>query len=80
MPVELFLQVIGSTKTLIELEPYCNKDLRISDLPEADSSSLFGSHANSRLSWLIDVLRRLKVNRVVLSIKKLQKSGDSFKT
>lgn len=59
--MDLFLQVVGSTKSTEELEPYTNKGLRLCDLPESESSSLLVSHANSRLSWLIDILRRLKV-------------------
>lgn len=66
MPVDLFLQVVGSTKSTEELEPYTNKGLRLCDLPESESSSLLVSHANSRLSWLIDILRRLKLIRLVM--------------
>lgn len=64
MPLDLFLQVIGSTKSTAELEPYINKGQRLCDLPESESSSLLVSHANSRLSWLIDILRRLKVRGI----------------
>jgi general transcription factor 3C polypeptide 1 len=66
MPLDLFLQVVGSTKSSEELEPYSNKGLRLCDLPESESSSLLVSHANSRLSWLIDILRRLKLIRLVM--------------
>lgn len=66
MPLDLFLQVIGSTKSTAELEPYTNKGNRLCDLPESECTSLLVSHANSRLSWLIDILRRLKVCRKFL--------------
>ena len=61
MTVELFLQLIGSTRPMEELESYCRKRLRLCDLPEAECLSLTGRTASGRLSWLIDVLRRMKV-------------------
>lgn len=67
MPLELFLQVIGSTRKIENLGSYCRQGLRLCDCSEEEIGCLTSTNASGRLSWLIDVLRRLKVNIVTLS-------------
>ncbi|CAM6048916.1 unnamed protein product [Sphagnum compactum] len=62
MPLELFLQVIGSTRKIENLGSYCRQGLRLCDCSEEEIGCLTSTNASGRLSWLIDVLRRLKVN------------------
>lgn len=61
IPVELFLQVVGSTKKYEEMIEKCKMGLRLSDLPPEDYKCLMDTHATGRLSLVIDILRRLKV-------------------
>jgi len=61
MPVELFLQVVGSTKKYEELIEMCKMHLRLSNLPPEEYKCLMDCHAKGRLSLVIDILRRLKV-------------------
>ncbi|KAH9562911.1 hypothetical protein CY35_05G096600 [Sphagnum magellanicum] len=70
MPLELFLQVIGSTRKIENLGSYCRQGLRLCDCSEEEIGCLTSTNASGRLSWLIDVLRRLKLIRLVMgSIK-----------
>lgn len=61
MPLELFLQVGGSTLQLEGLVDKCRNNLCLSDLPVHEYRSLMDTRATGRLSYLIDILRRLKV-------------------
>ena len=61
MPLESFLQVIGSTKHIKGLAERCKRGMRLSDLPRKESESLLDLNASGRLAWLVDILRRLKV-------------------
>lgn len=61
IPLELFLQVVGSTKKFDDLIEKCRSGLRLSDLPVQEFKSLMDTLATGRLSWIIDILRRLKV-------------------
>jgi len=61
MPVELFLQVVGSTKKYEEMIEMCKMGLRLADLPLEDYKCLMDGQAKGRLSLVIDILRRLKV-------------------
>lgn len=61
MPLELFLQVAGSALQLESMVDKCKNGLRLSDLPIQEYRSLMDTRATSRLSYLIDILRRLKV-------------------
>ncbi|CAJ1966952.1 unnamed protein product [Sphenostylis stenocarpa] len=61
MPVELFLQVVGSTKRYEEMIEKCKMGLRLSDLPLGEYKSLMDGQATGRLSLVIDILRRLKL-------------------
>jgi general transcription factor 3C polypeptide 1 len=61
MPLELFLQVIGSAKHIKGLAERCRRGMRLSDLPRKESEALLDLNASGRLAWLVDILRRLKV-------------------
>lgn len=61
IPIELFLQVVGSTQNFDSMIEKCQRGLCLSDLPVQEYKSLMGAHATERLSVVIDILRRLKV-------------------
>ncbi|KAL3519979.1 hypothetical protein ACH5RR_018128 [Cinchona calisaya] len=65
MPLELFLQVVGSTQKFEDLIEKCRKGLCLSDLPVKEYRRLMNTQATGRLSWLIDILQRLKLIRLV---------------
>ncbi|XP_027908281.1 uncharacterized protein LOC114167388 isoform X2 [Vigna unguiculata] len=69
MPVELFLQVVGSTKKYEELIEMCKMRLRLSNLPPEEYKCLMDCHAKGRLSLVIDILRRLKLIRMVTDLQ-----------
>ncbi|MCI03008.1 putative B-block-binding subunit of tfiiic protein, partial [Trifolium medium] len=60
IPVELFLQVAGSTKKYEEMIEKCKMGLCLSDLPPNEYKSLMDTLATGRMSLVIDILRRLK--------------------
>ncbi|THG08515.1 hypothetical protein TEA_002148 [Camellia sinensis var. sinensis] len=60
MPLELFLQVVGSTQKFEDMIDKCRSGLQLSDLTEQEYKLLMDTQATGRLSWLIDILRRLK--------------------
>ena len=64
MPLELFLQVVGSTEKLDVLEE-CKSGLLLRDLPMEKQNCLIDTRASNRLSYLVDILRRLKVGCMV---------------
>lgn len=61
IPIELFLQVVGSTQKYDEMIEKCKMSLRLCDLSAEERGSLMNTHATGRLSLVIDILRRLKV-------------------
>ena len=61
IPIELFLQVVGSTQSFDNMIEKCKRGLCLSDLPVQEYKSLMDAHATERLSLVIDILRRLKV-------------------
>ncbi|KAF8388748.1 hypothetical protein HHK36_025428 [Tetracentron sinense] len=65
MPLELFLQVVGSTQKFEDLIESCKRGLCLSDLPVQEYKCLMNTQATGRLSWIIDILRRLKLIRLV---------------
>ncbi|KAL6996272.1 hypothetical protein U1Q18_006407 [Sarracenia purpurea var. burkii] len=65
MPLELFLQVVGSTQKFEDMIEKCRGGLRLSDLPEKEYKRLMDTQATGRLSWIVDILRRLKLIRLV---------------
>ncbi|KAJ8755986.1 hypothetical protein K2173_024531 [Erythroxylum novogranatense] len=65
IPVELFLQVAGSTNKFDDMLEKCQKSLRLCDLPVEEYKSLMDTRATGRLSVIVDILRRLKLIRLV---------------
>jgi len=61
MPLELFLQVVGSTQKADDMMKKCKQVMRLSELPGEEYKLLMDTLATGRLSMLIDILRRLKV-------------------
>ncbi|XP_011072578.1 uncharacterized protein LOC105157796 isoform X2 [Sesamum indicum] len=65
MPLELFLQVVGSAQKFEDMVEKCRNGLLLCDLPMEEYKGLMDTRATGRLSWLIDILRRLKLIRLV---------------
>ncbi|CAN1286791.1 hypothetical protein LINPERPRIM_LOCUS19417 [Linum perenne] len=65
IPLEVFLQVAGSTQKIDNLVEKCKLGLRLSDLPAEEYKSLMDTMASGRLSKIIDILRRLKLIRLI---------------
>ncbi|KAL8458672.1 hypothetical protein ACS0TY_036253 [Phlomoides rotata] len=65
MPLELFLKVVGSEQKLEDMNKEPNSGLLLRDLPSEKYKGLMNTRATGRLSWLIDILRRLKLIRLV---------------
>ncbi|KAK8468135.1 hypothetical protein PHAVU_007G234600 [Phaseolus vulgaris] len=76
MPVELFLQVVGSTKKYEEMIEMCKMGLRLIDLPLEEYKCIMDGQATGRLSLIIDILRRLKLIRMVTDLQ----SRDGLKS
>ncbi|XP_010498096.1 PREDICTED: uncharacterized protein LOC104775855 [Camelina sativa] len=67
MPLELFLQVVGSTQKADDMMKKCKQNMRLSELPGEEYKLLMDTLATGRLSMLIDILRRLKLIQMVSS-------------
>ncbi|CAI9753733.1 unnamed protein product [Fraxinus pennsylvanica] len=80
MPLELFLQVVGSTEKFEDLIEKCRNGLRLSDLPVQECKCLMDTRATGRLSWLIDILRRLKLIRLLSKGNEEDSSSGSHTT
>ncbi|KAM3324940.1 putative protein isoform X1 [Capsicum chacoense] len=65
MTLELFLQVVGSTQKFEDTVDKCKNGVCLSDLPLLEYKHLMDIQATGRLSSLIDILRRLKLIRLV---------------
>ncbi|XP_057504442.1 uncharacterized protein LOC130787950 isoform X1 [Actinidia eriantha] len=65
MPLELFLQVVGSTQKFEDMLEKCRSGLCLSNLPEKEYKQLMDTRATGRLSWIVDILRRLKLIRLI---------------
>ncbi|KAK9081515.1 hypothetical protein Syun_030839 [Stephania yunnanensis] len=65
MPLELFLQVVGSTHKFEDLVDLFNRGVALSDLSKQLYKSLMDTRATGRLSLIVDILRRLKLIRLV---------------
>ncbi|CAJ1936516.1 unnamed protein product [Sphenostylis stenocarpa] len=76
IPVELFLQVVGSTKKHEEMIEKCKMGLRLLDLPPEEYISLMDAQATGSLSLVIDILRRLKLIQMVTDLQ----SRDGVRT
>lgn len=68
MPLELFLQIIGSVHKVDSAPQWCKQGLQLCELPKEAFSILLDTNATGRLSWLVDVLRRLKVVTFVIRV------------
>ncbi|EFJ22952.1 hypothetical protein SELMODRAFT_415980 [Selaginella moellendorffii] len=66
MPLELFLQMVGSNRVIDNLTERCRQGMRLRDLPEGEQVILLENSAGGRLAWLVDILRRLKLIRIVI--------------
>ncbi|XP_047341147.1 uncharacterized protein LOC124944847 [Impatiens glandulifera] len=64
-PLELFCQVVGSTQTFDDMIEKCKSGLHLGDLTKEEYTSLMDTNATGRLSLIIDILRRLKLIRLV---------------
>ncbi|KAL4366827.1 hypothetical protein GQ457_05G023790 [Hibiscus cannabinus] len=65
IPLELFLQVVGTTLKFDDMIEKCKKGFCLSDLSIEEYKLLMNTQATGRLSLLIDILRRLKLIRLV---------------
>ncbi|XWS20082.1 hypothetical protein CRYUN_Cryun31cG0071000 [Craigia yunnanensis] len=65
IPLELFLQVVGATLKFDDMIEMCKKGFCLSDLPIQEYKLLMDTQATGRLSLLIDILRRVKLIRLV---------------
>lgn len=61
MPLELFLQVVGSAQKSGNMVESCRRGLCLSDLPIHEYKCLMSTCATGRLSRMVDILCRLKV-------------------
>lgn len=61
IPLELFLQVAGSTQKFDDMINKCKRGFCLTDLPHEEYKVLMDTQATGRLSVIIDILRRLKV-------------------
>ncbi|GMH32860.1 hypothetical protein BSKO_00694 [Bryopsis sp. KO-2023] len=59
MPMELFLQIVGTTKKLEGLDQLCNQYQTMSELPEERQKEVIDSSSRGRLSDLLDILCRM---------------------
>uniref|UniRef100_A0A161ZTH2 Uncharacterized protein n=1 Tax=Daucus carota subsp. sativus TaxID=79200 RepID=A0A161ZTH2_DAUCS len=65
MPIELFLQVVGSTYKFEDIAENCRMGMCLSDLSVQEYKHLMGTQATGRLSNLVQTLRGLKLIRMV---------------
>ncbi|CAE5962590.1 unnamed protein product [Arabidopsis arenosa] len=65
MPLQLFLQVVGSTQKADDIMKKCKQVMRLSELPSDEYKLLMDTRAIGVLSMLIDILRRLKLIQMV---------------
>lgn len=61
MPLELFLQVVGSAKKIDNMVTKCRLGKTLSEIPTMEYNLLMDTHAMSRLSRLVNILDKLKV-------------------
>ncbi|XP_042430640.1 uncharacterized protein LOC122017169 [Zingiber officinale] len=65
MPLELFLQVVGSPKEIENMVEHCRLGLRLSDIPLSEYKNLVDDDATKRLSGIINILIRMKLLQLV---------------
>ncbi|XP_062222673.1 uncharacterized protein LOC133921705 isoform X2 [Phragmites australis] len=61
MPLELFLQVVGSAKKIDNMVTKCRLGKTLSEIPIKEYNQLMDTHARSRLSRLVNILDKLKL-------------------
>jgi general transcription factor 3C polypeptide 1 len=61
MPLELFLQVVGSAKKIDHMITKCRLGKTLSEIPTEEYNQLMDTHAKGRLSRLVNILDKLKV-------------------
>ncbi|OEL15716.1 hypothetical protein BAE44_0023265, partial [Dichanthelium oligosanthes] len=61
MPLELFLQVVGSAKKIDNMITWCRLGKTLSEIPSEEYNQLMDTHAKGRLSRLINILDKLKL-------------------
>lgn len=61
IPLELFSQIVGTTLKFDDMIEMCKKGFCLADLPIQEYKLLMDTQATGRLSLLIDILLRLKV-------------------
>ncbi|KAJ1280066.1 hypothetical protein BS78_04G203900 [Paspalum vaginatum] len=61
MPLELFLQVVGSAKKIDNMITWCRLGKTLSEIPAEEYNQLMDTHAKGRLSRLINILDKLKL-------------------
>jgi general transcription factor 3C polypeptide 1 len=79
LPLELFLQVVGSTLKFEDMVEKCKQKLRLSDLLATEYRLLMDTQATGRISYLVDILRRLKLMRTV-SVETSEEVSDARHT
>lgn len=62
MPLELYLQIIGSTRSVERVSERCKEGIRLRDIPPEELKAIIEHNSSGRLSWLVDVLCRLQVH------------------
>ncbi|GJM87610.1 hypothetical protein PR202_ga03582 [Eleusine coracana subsp. coracana] len=62
MPLELFLQVVGSAKKIDNMTTKCRLGKTLSEISTKEYNLLMDTHARSRLSRLVNILDKLKVS------------------
>ncbi|VVA91652.1 unnamed protein product [Arabis nemorensis] len=78
MPLELFLQVVGTTQKADDMMKKCKQVMRLSELPSEEYKLLMDTLATGRLSMLIDILRRLKLIQMVSSRFRLDEIEEKY--
>ncbi|XP_006647563.1 uncharacterized protein LOC102699931 [Oryza brachyantha] len=73
MPLELFLQVVGSAKKIDHMTTKCKLGKTLSEIPTEEYNQLMDTHAKGRLSRLINILDKLKL--VQLAKELVEDSG-----
>uniref|UniRef100_A0A0D9VIM8 Uncharacterized protein n=1 Tax=Leersia perrieri TaxID=77586 RepID=A0A0D9VIM8_9ORYZ len=73
MPLELFLQVVGSAKKIDRMSTKCRLGKTLSEIPTEEYDQLMDTHAKGRLSRLINILDKLKL--VQLAKELVEDSG-----
>ncbi|WCJ19506.1 B-block binding subunit of TFIIIC [Euphorbia peplus] len=63
--IEIFLKVVGSSKKGDDIVEKSRRGLRLCDLPVEEQKQLMDTLATGRLSRIIDILRRLKLIRLM---------------